>query len=201
MRHLRRILIAITLALSATMFIPATAAQAANEWVKICFGGFVSDGEGGFYWDPCAIEVDVFLGQEIELPCRPPCGLGFDYLDPKIRWDEQYKYFERLDLGLERLSESRLTKDPDLAQKLRDESIEHFLAAAEIREGANVELNEVAWVDYETGKILEGDDQLLWAVGKDLLAGQQLMLKGLEDPKGVEAAMEAYESALAHLSG
>jgi hypothetical protein len=198
MRYLRRIMLALALAVSATMLIPATAAQAGPGWAKLCVPGWVWVGDVRV-WSVCATEIDVYIHEEIPFPCPPSCGPMHRFWDDKIDWDMQFDYFEQWDLGIETLAASRIAKDPQLAQELRFKATEYLLAAAELRKGLAVELAGVAWVDPESGKIYEGDDQLLWAVGKDLLAGQQLMMEAVDNPKAVAPAMEAYDSALTQL--
>jgi hypothetical protein len=192
MRHFRRIILAIALAISAGMMIPTASAQAGPGWVDFCVPPMVwSPSHGSFVPNPNCHKVFI------EHQCPPGCVIWSDYWEQDFNPDWQEKYFHEWNLGLESLLESRLAQDPKLAEGLRFDAIERFLFAAEIRaeQGVEAKLFGVGWLDPESGKMFEGGTAQLWEVSEHLTAGQNLMVEGLKDPKSVDYAMEHLDAA------
>jgi hypothetical protein len=116
--------------------------------------------------------------------------------DPEVDPLWQFEYFHQFNQGFRTLLESHLADKPEVAEQLRDEATERFLYAAQLRKGTEVQLFGVGWIDRKSGETFEDESQMLWQVGEQLTAGQQQMMKALEEPELVDSAMESFDAAI-----
>jgi hypothetical protein len=195
---IRRFLLAIALVAAATLLIPAPA-QAGGNLMKVCFPVGTTPW-GTTIWDCYYIEVPE-LGPRDPWPpeclsCLPMFDFWKDVIDPEV----EQKFHDYLGKGFSTLAESRLTKDPKLAEQLRLEATELLFTAAAVIEKYPIELYGAGWYDEKTGKVYEDPEPqpLLWAIGEDLTAGTALMQAALGDPQpepNIDAAMARFDEA------
>lgn len=193
MRLLRRILLAFALAVSTTMMMPTTAAQAGPDWVEFCYPPTVPGPVPGTMV-PNTDCPKVFIGFH---DCPPDCIAWIGRWDPEIDPLWQREYFSQWGKAFETFRDSHLAQDPEVAEQLRFDAIEGFTYAAKIRAelGGEVQLHEVGWMDPESGKTFEDESGMLWKIGEHLTAGQQLMIESLEQPELRDEAMAHYDEA------
>ncbi|MFG3340309.1 hypothetical protein [Glycomyces sp. NPDC048151] len=195
----QRLLLAVALAVSAILFVPAPA-QAAWPTMTICFWAVNDDGT----WERVCYTIDVpVAGPRKGWPrdcwvCAPSWNFGEDVVNPA-------EFHERLGKGLALLSQSSLEKDEKLAAQLRDEAVREFYTAAEVLKGSKAPFKEFAWIEPESGKVFADPDPHPWqtAIGSDLEAGISLMQEAVYDPQPVpwiEAAMKHFDQANAALA-
>lgn len=198
MSLVRRLMIAVTLAVSAVFFIPAPA-QAGGYWIEVCFPDTSTDDpldlicvptkvpvEGNWKWWPPECWV-----------CLPSFDFWKDYVDPAVRYD----FNERFGKGLGLLAESHLTDDEKLAEQLRAEAGGQFLAAAEIVSEYEIGFDGFVWVDPVNGKYLsdpQPDPGI--AAGYAMAEGVRILQNTLGKEPDIEGALKEFDAAYESLS-
>jgi hypothetical protein len=197
---IRRFVVALVLAPSATMLIPAVPAHAGDR-VRLC-AEVVPDA-------PQTVRcVDVHVDIHVKPPFPPGCLVCapvLDFWDHKLDFQIRDQYLEQLGKGFGLLSQSNRTEDPKLAAQLRADATDAFLASAAIVGDHEVPLNQVGWFDLKSGKIYwEPDpDPILAGLGNHLAEGLRLTQLALADPSpqsSLEAALKHFDQAHANLS-
>jgi hypothetical protein len=201
MRIVRRMLLAAALAVSGTLFVPATPAVAGGQQIRICFQ--VGEIAGRPIFDCFTIVIP-------ELAPKPPwpdtclsCPAAIDlrdWLDPVIRDD----FFKGIGEGFRLLAEAELSTDPKQYKKLRELSSQEFFGAAGLAGGAELKLNGVGWADLKGPKFHEDSthNPALKAAGEQIVAGIARMQLAMGDPHpepNIEAAMAHFTQAYKEL--
>nr|MDT0663368.1 hypothetical protein [Micromonospora sp. DSM 115978] len=201
MGHVKRIMLAMALVVTATLLVPAAPANAGGRPVTICFQ--VGTVGGRPIFDCHTILLPEFkpvpIGPIECLSCPPVYDL-WDRVDPLKR----FEYLNRLGQGLTLLGESAQAVDPAKAKHLRELATENFLSSAALLDGSEVKLGQVGWADLKNGKFHGDPDPqpMLVASGENVAAGLALMQKALGDPDpqpNIEAAMTRFDSAYKEL--
>ncbi|WP_205323761.1 hypothetical protein [Glycomyces sp. YM15] len=191
----QRFLLAVALAVSAVLIVPAPA-QAGGATITICpFKGLPED---CYTW-----EIPI-LEPEWEWPpggC-PECLLSIDILDDLVDPAVFHEFNAYFGKGFALLAESRFVQDPDAAEEMRWASVEYFLHAAKVIEKHEIALDQVGWFDPKAGECFEDQktQPYLDAFGKELAAGAQAFQAIAGDPDAepsIEAALSHLDAALA----
>ncbi|GIJ26104.1 hypothetical protein Vqi01_12660 [Micromonospora qiuiae] len=197
----RRILLAMALAVTATLLVPATSASAAGQPVTICFR--VGEFNGMPIFDCHTIVLPDFkpkpIGPDGCLSCPPVFDL-WDQIHPK----ERVAYLDQLGRGLSLLGEAAQCGDPGKAAALRKLATESFLSSAKLLNGSAVKLAQVGWADLKNGKFYADPtpQPSLEASGQHLVAGLGLMQKSLLDvhpETSIKEAMARFDLAYKEL--
>lgn len=193
----QRLLLAVALAVSAILIVPAPA-QAEIFELRVCTSPDIM---------PCPtwrIDLPDAVGPWDPDKC-PHCDLLVDfmkgYTDPAV----SKQFDESFSKGFDLLADSRLVQDPALAEKMRWASVDYFVNAAKAIEKYDVALETVGWFDPKAGKFFEHPESQanLDVFGKELAAGTQIFQASLVDPDpqpSFEEALFHYDAAINALS-
>ncbi|MDN3238293.1 hypothetical protein [Glycomyces tritici] len=191
-RIVQRLLLAVALAVSAVLFVPAPA-QAGPVFTICPYMGLPED---CYTW-----EIPILEPEGWPPGGCPECLLAIDiwddFVDPVVF--EQFN--ESFGKGFTLLAQSRLEQDPKAAKAMREASVGYFWDAAKATGKYRAELDHVGWFDAKAGKFFEdpGTQQRLDTFGKELAAGVQAFHKALGDPQpepNIEAALAHFDAAL-----
>jgi hypothetical protein len=197
--NIQRFLLAIALAVSAILFIPAPA-QAGEPSMVICFWAINDDGT----WEYVCHTIDVpVAGPRTGWPkecwvCAPSWNFGDEITNPA-------EFHDHLGKGLALLSQSSLEKDEKLAAQLREEAVHELFTASQVLKGSEAPFKEFAWIEPESGKVYAEPQPQPWqtAIGSDLETGIRLMQAAILEPfphQSIDEAMKHFDQANATLA-
>ncbi|MQM28088.1 hypothetical protein [Glycomyces albidus] len=199
MSLVKRLMIAVTLAVSAVFFIPAPA-QAGGHWIEICFPDTATiDPFDEKCW---IIEIPVEVNWKYWPPDCDVCLPSFDFWRDKINPATRLEFNERLGKGLGLLAESHLTDDEKLAEQFRAEAGGQFLAAAEVVGQYEIALDNFSWLDPVNGKVLESPQpEPALAAGNAIAEGVTILQNTLGKEPDIEGALAQFDKAYEGLTG
>lgn len=194
MRAMRRLILAMVLALSFSLLVPAVPAQADHKRGHFCVTvGFTLAGPIRECWD---LPLPTWNVWWIFDDCR--CDPAFDpkdeWLDPKIRQD----YLHHLGQAVAYMTSAALAQDPEQIKELRGMATQAMLQSSEALGGAEVYTGQVGWIDRDNDKFHEDSNQYLVASSEHTVAALHLFQGSLGDPKqqpDIEAGLEQLDKA------
>lgn len=190
MAKIRRLLIAMALALGATLFVaPASPANALPVSHRLCF---TLPGATSPILDR-TICIDVPVLVEVEFPIPPGCkcdvAIRFRYEDVINEQIEEHIIYAGN--GLQNLG--RAATNPEKEKEFREQAIKSFQASAELLGKNEIALDRVGYFDLEKGEFLDIEAPKSLAITAEHLVAGLSILQG--DRSNVEKAMAEFDAA------
>ncbi len=189
MKTLYRILLAMALVASATLFAPTSPAHALLAKRELCLD---LNGDGRFDKYEC-IPIDIIMEKEFDpwVPPIPPecltCPIRIDIIEDIIR-DEVFNPFRD---GLQLYSKAIVTEDPERMARLKQEAVEQLLIFSELLGDAKINLGTTGFVDLESGKVYE--HPIVTEAGVHLVDAVRSFQQAQYDPAFVEKGMHQLD--------